>query len=319
VLTKRPSSWEGAAHQLRFERGHAVGDGAPGRPAPGNLELLPPRDFSRLTLRLRLPLLVAAIGLSFLSWVTTPLQASAGALPDDLTNGKVARVTLDCSPAPDNGLTLWVNLGGPGESAAAGRQVCWVNRSGLSYVADLRQHATISQWRIGLGGDQQPDVAATVSSTAKAADPGTVLSGSQGLTSVVRDVAMVLGLLLLVGLVLALVGGPQPRRLTKWGTFWVLLIPGGLGVAWWLCCDAPWNRNLQRLPEPLPRWRGDVGGFVQRHGGWTGFAALVVCSLVVGYSADIAASWIGAEQDRGGVWQVVPAGGGEPVEVDLDR
>ena len=47
--------------------------------------------------------------------------------------------------------------------------------------------------------------------------------------------------------------------------------------------------------------------------------ALVLCSLVVGYSADIAASWIGAEQDRGGVWQVVPAGGGEPVEVDLDR
>lgn len=125
------------------------------------------------------------------------------------------------------------------------------------------------------------------------------------------------GLIVLLGLVIALVRGPQPRRLTKWGTFWVLLIPG-LGAVWWLKGDAPWNRDLQRLPEPLPRWRGDVGGYVQRHGGLTGFAALVLCSLLIGYSADIAASLVGAEDHPGGMWQVVPAGGGEPVEVDLD-
>ena len=215
-------------------------------------------------------------------------------------------------PGRDSGPGRSINIGD--STAEARRQVCWVNRSGLSYVADLRELA--DEWRIALG-DQRPDLAATVTATVEAAAPGTVVSRSQGWTWGVHSFARSAGLIVLLGLVIALVRGPQPRRLTKWGTFWVLLIPG-LGAVWWLKGDAPWNRDLQRLPEPLPRWRGDVGGYVQRHGGLTGFAALVLCSLLIGYSADIAASLVGAEDHPGGMWQVVPAGGGEPVEVDLD-
>ena len=88
-----------------------------------------------------------------------------------------------------------------------------------------------------------------------------------------------LAFLVMAGLVGLLVAGPQPRRFTKWGWFWLItLLPAGLGAVWWLLREAPWDRHMSAEP-PLPprvtRHRYDPTGRVRR-GGWTGLLAGLV-------------------------------------------
>ena len=65
---------------------------------------------------------------------------------------------------------------------------------------------------------------------------------------------LLLGLSTLAGviLVLVLIGGPQPRRATKWAWFWLLLVPGAVTQLAWLAIEAPWSERTNRRPEPLP-------------------------------------------------------------------
>ena len=53
-------------------------------------------------------------------------------------------------------------------------------------------------------------------------------------------------------LLLVLVGGPQPRRATKWAWFWLMLVPGGITQLAWLAAEAPWSGPARRRPEPRP-------------------------------------------------------------------
>jgi hypothetical protein len=50
----------------------------------------------------------------------------------------------------------------------------------------------------------------------------------------------------------AIVFGPQPRRFTKWGAFWIAMLPLGVGQVWLLVTEAPWSRAASARPEPLP-------------------------------------------------------------------
>ncbi len=52
--------------------------------------------------------------------------------------------------------------------------------------------------------------------------------------------------------VATIVFGPQPRRFTKWGAFWISTLPLGVGEIWLLLTEAPWSRAASALPEPLP-------------------------------------------------------------------
>lgn len=58
------------------------------------------------------------------------------------------------------------------------------------------------------------------------------------------------GIFLLL-LVVLLLGG-QPRRATRWATFWLLLTPMNLGMLRTLVREAPWSGAMRAWPEPPP-------------------------------------------------------------------
>lgn len=60
------------------------------------------------------------------------------------------------------------------------------------------------------------------------------------------------GLMAFLVVVAAIVYGPQPRRFTKWGAFWMATLPFGVGQIWLLVAEAPWSRATSALTEPLP-------------------------------------------------------------------
>lgn len=70
-----------------------------------------------------------------------------------------------------------------------------------------------------------------------------------------------------------LITGPQPRHVTKWAGFWILCLPGGLGVLYMLTREAPWSRAVATLPEPPPSpWPGR----------WTGGKTFLLALLIGG-------------------------------------
>ncbi|GGC54892.1 hypothetical protein GCM10011410_04080 [Hoyosella rhizosphaerae] len=66
------------------------------------------------------------------------------------------------------------------------------------------------------------------------------------------SLANVLLLFIGVWIVAELVWGKQPRIATKWGWFWFLFIPGGIGMAWYLLFETQWSTKIRRKPRPLP-------------------------------------------------------------------
>jgi hypothetical protein len=44
----------------------------------------------------------------------------------------------------------------------------------------------------------------------------------------------------------------QPRRATRWATFWLLLLPLNAGLILTLVREAPWSSRARAMPEPLP-------------------------------------------------------------------
>jgi hypothetical protein len=151
----------------------------------------------------------------------------------------------------------------------------------------------------------QVDLGATIAATAMAG--GTPVP-QYGLGAA-RFLGFPLAALALVGL-LVLIFGPQPRRRTKWGTFWMLGIPAGVGLVWWVLTDSPWSATTDALPEPAPRQRGPVLGIVERRGGGVMFLIAFALSFVVGFGWVVLRLFPGAadfgEPQPGSVtWHVV--------------
>jgi hypothetical protein len=238
------------------------------------------RDLHPLIRMARWPLLAASVLLAIASWLTTPLDASFGALTRNLAEGRMAEVVLGCNVEDaESGFQLHIGTPLPDEWA----DVCWRNESGLSYAADVPEAGGRQGARGGSGRLSQN---AAILAVVETADP-TLIEDGHMWTATVHDVSNLLGLAVFAVLLVCLLVGPQPRRLTKWGTFWVLLMPAGLGPAWLLAREAPWDRNLHQLPEPPARWLGDLGGGIRRHSGWTGFALLLIVTVLVSGASEL--------------------------------
>jgi hypothetical protein len=82
---------------------------------------------------------------------------------------------------------------------------------------------------------------------------------------------------------LLLVLGGQPRRVTKWAMFWLLGIPVGGGIAWWLWRDAPFNPAMAAAAEPAPHQRGTSPSGVVRAGGGKVFLAAWAIAVGVAF------------------------------------
>lgn len=128
------------------------------------------------------------------------------------------------------------------------------------------------------------DVPATIRATAATAGvaPPAIDQGFGWLSLA----AVPLGLLTLVLLGL-LVLGPQPRRLTKWGMFWVLWIPLGVGMGWWLARDTPFAPVTNRAAQPAPGEKGLLPNGIRRTGGGVAFLAAWGVSILIGIALAI--------------------------------
>jgi hypothetical protein len=82
--------------------------------------------------------------------------------------------------------------------------------------------------------------------------------------------------------VATIVYGPQPRRFTKWGAFWMATVPLGVGQVWLLVAEAPWSRGASATAEPLPHGRQAETAEGDRRMTWViPFVSSVVGGLIV--------------------------------------
>lgn len=226
-------------------------------------------------------LVVVAMALSL--W-GMPRQASEAAFGQALRDGQVVGVVPDTGQKV--GADLHVGLGGwfaSSRSSSAG-SILWSSTDGRLYRTTLDSLATLppvgaatSDDTAGTGTSPTVDVQRSIEATARAASvavPDQTSLGWAGRLDLPLSV-------LLLGALILLVMGPQPRRFTKWGTFWLLGLPLGAGLIWWLLRDAPFDPAMRAVPEPEPHRHGPGAHGVLRRSGAVGFAWALVGSLAM--------------------------------------
>lgn len=228
--------------------------------------------------------LMVVAGSAVLAVWGTPAPASEAAFGAALRSGQVRAV----SPAADGryGLELLAPLpvGARLGGGAGGGSVVWASRWGRLYRTNVSTLAGLPDPSQSAATEPAGDVASRVDvyrsvvATAAAAGvpvPRVSSLGPYGWLGWPLVLAWLAGVLLLVG-------GPQPRRVTKWGLFWVLGLPPGIGLAWWVLRDAPWDPRMSALPAPAPRLRGVLPSGVVRAGGGTSFLRVLMATVVLG-------------------------------------
>lgn len=205
-------------------------------------------------LLLRLLLAVGVLVSGAASLADTPFQRTVGDLVAGVQRGDVRLVQRTDREAEPQALRMDATVG-----LDRPRDVEWIGRSGLRYRASV--------------GDPEVDLLATLRAVAPPGQaPERVADGRlvrERLAAPLRG----LNALLLV----LLVFGPQPRRATKWGWFWLLLLPWGAGAGLLLAREAPWSPAACAEDEPFPK-RAKRG---VRASGGTGFGVLVAVSAAV--------------------------------------
>lgn len=248
----------------------------------------------RLRPRQIVALVVIAVCALLALW-GTPRQASSAAFATALHEGQVTgwEFGSDAKFGAERTVVFEVHWG----SGQPNTSIVWADTSGRLYRTDLTTVLTLPD----PGGDAVLDPLVNPSAGEVFGDPITVdvprtmaanAPAGSGLGVEGLGWAGRLGwplTLVMVAAFFLLVMGPQPRRRTKWATFWYLLIPLGLGLAWIVARDAPWSEEMNAVPEPAPRWRGTLRPGLERTGGGRAIWFAWVTSIVVGVSI---AAWL---------------------------
>ena len=292
--------WSRQGHDARVTQA-GVWDGAAGGKAaqvqPGRVERL--RSALRLQRVQVLALLVVVVCIGLAAY-GTPRQVAGSQLASALRAGDVRAITWD------EGASFGLEMAGRGYTGQfygqQPQQVLWVDAAGAL-------HRTWIPWS-PTSAATEVDLDATIAATARAdgvAVPQLDGNGLQPWTQLGWPLILVELLSVLV-----LLWGPQPRRKTKWATFWTFGVPGGLGVAWWLLRDAPWSRAANALTEPVSNERGTMPEGHNRMGGGVAFFLifLFVGSLLTGLVLGLAAHGEQNQPPAGsGTWVVVQSDG----------
>jgi hypothetical protein len=279
----------------------------------------PPRHRLR---RRQVAALIAIVVCTLMALWGTPSRASEASFGAALRSGDVSSWEVEDQTGARYGLEV-----APGFSvnvttySSSSSTVIWSDSRGRLYRtfvgglqslpdpnapdgANLTDPSSDIYWSNGY----QVDVGETVAATARAAGvpvPTWALGPARylGLPLAVLE----------IGAVIVLLASAQPRRRTKWGTFWMLGIPAGVGLTWWVLTDSPWSATTDALEAPEPRQRGPVPGIADRRGGGTMVLIAFALSLVVGLGllAVRAVPVLGDRPDTGGevTWHVVWSNG----------
>jgi len=239
-------------------------------------------------------LLLIAVAVVLAIW-GTPSTTSEAYLGSAVADGGVTSWEID-APRSQYGLEVATGLSITTTTSGDPVTVLWTDTRGRLHRTDVRgllaqpdptppEGAELGDLTAGVvSNGYQVDLGATIAATAAAtsATTGNDYPVPQYGVGAARFLGLPLAALAFVGF-LVLVFGPQPRRRTKWGTFWMLGIPAGVGLVWWVLTDSPWSATTDALPEPAPRQRGPVLGIVDRRGGGVMFLIAIALSFVVGF------------------------------------
>ena len=222
----------------------------------------------------------------------TPTAASPAEFGDALRHGNVNSMEINSSTRL--GLDAVPQIRIYGSTAQSSTVVTWVGPRGWMHTTDLSAlaalpaptqqvdpndpNAAVEPWASPATGSV--DLPATLAATA--GDPNTTMVFDGLGASAWRGAPLIA---LQVIAVLIMVSSRQPRRMTKWGWFWILQLPLGLGLAWWVLREIPWDARTELLDEPGPRERGVLTDGRLRWGGgraWlVGFGLSTVLGLLL--------------------------------------
>ncbi len=256
-------------------------------------------------------LLVVCSLLAISSIVAAPVNTAPESLLDDLADDQVRQVSATC---PGDrwipGLTLRFGFA-PFSDAPL---LCWLTDTGTTYQATLAGPLGYERPEIDapVGNLLIEDVEATVQATADTEGLAVPLVDGELITQRwYRLLAEPLIVLILLGAVLAVFTGAQPRRFTRLGTCVIVLFtPLLLGVIWWLVREAPWSRRARAMPAPVDGWKVGVpeGGTLRRRGPWTALVVVVVAvALVNAAGFGLRPLLAGTPEHDPGGWVVVNA------------
>ena len=187
----------------------------------------------------------------FAAWWSAPRAADVAQLDRAVAAGEV-RFFMRADRLERSG-NFWAGSVGP-QTDARGGLIVWQTTSGQTwYVAPGLE--TIDPF-----GSTRPGRAEVDRIEQRLRDAGISHAYDQG-------VAPLLSLVLVLSALLVLVGGPAPRRGTRWFWFWAGGAPAGLGVLAWLV--------LERIRPPPP----EISVEGQPDLRWHGFAGLAILLL----------------------------------------
>jgi hypothetical protein len=224
---------------------------------------------------------VLLVGAALFAMWGTPRMASQDDMARAVKAGDVRMIETD-----PGRYGLEVDLPNLNMTRADAPVVVWEDRSGRLHRTDLSRLAIGIPASDSTSDGGPVDLAATINATAKAAGAASPTYLDMG----IARFAPVPIALLTIAAFLLLVFGRQPRRVTKWGMFWLLGIPLGAGLGWWLWRDAPFNPQMAAAPQPAPRQRGMTPAGVSRAGGgktfflaWAaGIGMAIILAIVIG-------------------------------------
>jgi hypothetical protein len=243
----------------------------------------------------RAALLLLTILSTLVLLVTTPLEAQEGEFIHALRSGEVRSAAVGHSAdfASDFGVSV------TNTSAGDDIAVSWVGRSGFRRVAVLSNLLAVRDLVAASDGEDAAvptpafDPSAPIVAPTPVLDPlATIAATARSLGSTPPIMVQPGGLpldrmkaltpLLVTLMMVVLIVGPRPRRMSKAGAFWAYLAPFNIGIFYALLRDSPWNRRMNLVPEPGARDRvisePGVNKPIYRHSGWAMFVWSVLLS-----------------------------------------
>jgi hypothetical protein len=265
---------------MAIDLGQEVGPPAPSRLRGRGLQILA---------------LALVLGSLLMSFWATPIDSSEAEFGSALAAGDVRAAVRDDGQAVGIDARFGTGLWATSRRSSDVPSILWTTGTGRVYRTRLDTLAQLPAPSAtstsddahdaipGFDASANPavaakvDIAASLVATARAAgvappDP-TSLGWAKQLGNALGYVQVAAFLLLVVG--------SQPRRFTKWGQFWLLGLPAGAGLFWWVLRDAPFDPGMRSLPEPAPHAQVQISDDVVRRGGRQGFVALLIGSLVL--------------------------------------
>jgi hypothetical protein len=231
---------------------------------------------------------------------TVPFDAQEGEFIHALRSGEVRSAAVGHSADFTSGPGVNVTISSEGDDIA----VSWVGRFGFRRVAVLGNLRAVRDLVAAGTGEEAAAPTPVLDPSAPIVAPTPALDPSATITATARslgsappvmvqpgglplDRMKILYPVLVILMIVALLVGPRPRRMSKAGAFWAYLAPFNIGIFYALLRDSPWNRRMNLVPEPEARERvisePGVNKPIYRHSGWAMFLwSAVIGSFAVG-------------------------------------